>query len=162
MQRRATVVVGLIDVGTAVNQLGGHSVLPGVTGHVERCVPQNICFIDLRGDWSEKQLVSPLWIILVIWFFCSAVKTSQTCSSLVCTCSGDLRDWLTSVNRNFSWLSHYYYSIHVNVKDSWAQKYEGQRNTKWCHMSHLTSTTSLSRYLITSKCPLMAAAWSGV
>lgn len=57
MQRRAAVVVGLIDVGAAVHQLSGHSVLPHVTGHVERCVPKNVGFISLR-DGGEKQLKS--------------------------------------------------------------------------------------------------------
>lgn len=57
MQRRAAVVVGLIDVGAAVHQLSGHSVLPRVTGHVERCVPKNVGFISLR-DGGEKQFRS--------------------------------------------------------------------------------------------------------
>lgn len=57
MKRRAAKVVGLIDVGTTVHQLSGHSVLPCVTGHVERCVPTNVRLISLR-DRGGKQLMN--------------------------------------------------------------------------------------------------------
>lgn len=57
MQRCAAVVVGLSDIGATVYQLSGHSVLPGKTGHMERCVPKNVCFISLKGDAREKQLL---------------------------------------------------------------------------------------------------------
>lgn len=49
MQWRIAMVVSLIDVGTAVHKLGGHSVLSHVAGHVECCVSKNVGLISLRS-----------------------------------------------------------------------------------------------------------------
>lgn len=47
MQWRESLVVGLADVGAAVNQLAGDHVLAVKAGQVERCVPKRIGFINL-------------------------------------------------------------------------------------------------------------------
>lgn len=61
MQWCAAMVVGLSDIGATVYQFAGHSVLPGKTGHMERCVPKNVRFISLKGDVREKQLLKIKW-----------------------------------------------------------------------------------------------------
>lgn len=47
MQWRESLVVGLADVGAAVNQLAGDHVLAVKAGQVERCVPKRVGFINL-------------------------------------------------------------------------------------------------------------------
>lgn len=53
MQRRAAISVGLINIGTTVDQLIGHSVLPSVTSHVQRRVPISVTVINLGKEVSE-------------------------------------------------------------------------------------------------------------
>lgn len=49
MQRSESLVVGLADVGAAVNQLAGDCVLAIKAGQVERRVPKCVGFVNL---WS--------------------------------------------------------------------------------------------------------------
>ncbi len=78
MQRRAAVVVGLINVGTAVHQFSGHRVLPRVTGHVERCVPKTIGLISLTGDRQERQSMNMKYNML-----CNLKASSSTFNNTI-------------------------------------------------------------------------------
>lgn len=49
VQRRAAMVVGLIDVGATVDQLGGHCVVTIQAGHVKSRVAENVCVVSLTG-----------------------------------------------------------------------------------------------------------------
>lgn len=49
MQRRESLVVGLADVGAAVDQLAGDHVLAVKAGQVERRVPKCVGFVNLRS-----------------------------------------------------------------------------------------------------------------
>lgn len=52
MQRRESLVVGLADVGAAVDQLAGDCVLAVKAGQVERRVPKSVGLVNL---WSPRQ-----------------------------------------------------------------------------------------------------------
>lgn len=58
MQRRAAMVVGLIDVCTAVHQLHDHRLQAHVAGHMERCVSRSIGLISLRSR-EEMTVLKP-------------------------------------------------------------------------------------------------------
>jgi len=54
MQRRVTMVIGLVDVATAVHELDGDGLLSRVARHVEGGVPEHVAFVDLRKREESK------------------------------------------------------------------------------------------------------------
>lgn len=53
MERCEALLVHLVDVSSALDELVHHHVLPVVAGHVERCVAVRIGLIDLGGKMNE-------------------------------------------------------------------------------------------------------------
>ena len=55
MQWRVTMVIGLVDVGTAVHELNGDGLLSCMARHVKGRVPEHVALINLRRNGRAER-----------------------------------------------------------------------------------------------------------